>query len=327
MSNRALIISGGGAKGAWGVGTVKALKEQGLNYNTLIGTSTGSLMGPLILGDRMAELEDAYTSVTSDDIFNKNPFKKNGDIKTFAAAMRLIGGKNSLGETEPLKALIKKFVDITLYNQLVNGDQLYGATVVSMTKGNTQVKTINGNQYTDRNNLPFDKAKTESYNDLVNWIWASSNQPLFMSLFTDEHGESYVDGGLRDFVTIKYVLEHKLADEIDVVIHNTPDLIDSNYKPGGILSILMRTVDILLTDVAANDIENAVLNVQLDKEVKVNFYYMDKEQIALVPNSLVFEKDKMRQLLDSGYNSIKNRTCRIDNCRITPDGHILPDTV
>ncbi len=323
MSNRALIVSGGGAKGAWGVGIVKALKEQGVHYNTLIGTSTGSLMGPLILGDQMQELEEAYTNVTSDDIFNVNPFNKKGDIKTLPAAFRLIGGKQSLGESKPLKDLIEKFVDVSLYNKLINGDQLYGVTVTSLSTGRSSVKTINGSQYKDRNGQSFTAAKKESYRDLVNWIWASANQPVFMSLFTDENGEAFVDGGLRDFVTIKYVLEHKLADEIDVLIHNTPDLIDANYKPGGIFSILLRTVDILLTDVAANDIENAVLNVKLDKEVKINFYYMNKAQLEMIPNSLVFEKDKMRQLLDSAYDSIKNNSCRIDNCMITTDGHVV----
>ena len=50
MSKRALVISGGGAKGAWGVGVIHALvKEKGHKYDIAIGTSTGSLIGPFVL--------------------------------------------------------------------------------------------------------------------------------------------------------------------------------------------------------------------------------------------------------------------------------------
>ena len=70
QTKKAVDLSGGGAKGAWGVGLLKALIEQGKSYDTVIGTSTGSLMGPLVMAGRMDELERAYTSVNQDKIFN-----------------------------------------------------------------------------------------------------------------------------------------------------------------------------------------------------------------------------------------------------------------
>ena len=51
MGKRAIVLSGGGAKGAWGVGVVKALMEQDITYDIAIGTSTGSLMAPFILAE------------------------------------------------------------------------------------------------------------------------------------------------------------------------------------------------------------------------------------------------------------------------------------
>ena len=47
--NRALVISGGGSKGAFAVGVIKRLLKEypNLAFETYVGTSTGSLIAPL----------------------------------------------------------------------------------------------------------------------------------------------------------------------------------------------------------------------------------------------------------------------------------------
>ncbi len=305
---RALVISGGGAKGAWGVGVVKGLvKHLNYQYQTIIGTSTGSLMGPLILDDQWEGLEEAYTTITQDQIFNVNPFKRDGGIKGFSVAMRVIRGKSSLGETEALRLTIRQFISVATFNRLRNGNKTFGATVTNLNTGQTEVKLL----------------RSGSYNDLIDWIWASANQPVFMSILQKE-GASWVDGGLKDFVTIRYILDNRLADEIDVIIHNTPQLSEySDINDKGALPILLRTISILSSDVAQNDIANAQLRVRLDKEVNINFYYMTAGQVARFPNSLVFDKAEMRTVLDEGYQSIVDDTCTVDYCKITVDGRII----
>jgi predicted acylesterase/phospholipase RssA len=45
---KALVISGGGAKGAWAGGFVEYLaRKAGMSWDVLIGSSTGSLLVPL----------------------------------------------------------------------------------------------------------------------------------------------------------------------------------------------------------------------------------------------------------------------------------------
>ncbi len=48
--SRALVISGGGSKGAFAVGIVKRLLENypNLKFDMYVGTSTGSLIVPLL---------------------------------------------------------------------------------------------------------------------------------------------------------------------------------------------------------------------------------------------------------------------------------------
>lgn len=308
MPKTALVISGGGARGAWGVGVAKALSEiRGKDFSSVVGTSTGSLMGPLILANEFANLEEAYTSVEQKSIFNVNPFTKKGGINVVNAIFRLIGNKKSLGESDNLKKLIKEFITVELYNKLRNSDKTFGATVTSLNTSKSKVETL----------------KQNSYNDIIDWIWASANQPVFMSLLSKD-GEAWVDGGIRDYLPIQYVLDNELADEIDVIIHNPPEITNTQWKPdGNALSVLLRTIDILITDVTQNDIAVANLNNQLGRNIDINFYFMTKNQFNLISNSLLFDKVNMQKLLKEGYDSIKNNTCIVDHCMITQDGKIV----
>jgi predicted acylesterase/phospholipase RssA len=307
--SKALIISGGGARGAWGVGVAKGLVEhEQKSYTTVIGTSTGSLMGPLVLAERFDELVSAYTSVTQKDIFNVNPFNSSGGIKVIPAAFRVITNKKTLGESLPLKNLIRQFFTVDLFNELRNTNKIFGATVVSLTTAATAVKIL----------------KDNSYNDNVDWIWASANNPVFMSLL-EKDNELWTDGGLKDYASISYVLEHNLADEIDVILHTTPSILDRNYtEVNSVFDFLFRVIDVFGADVIQNDIENAKLRVQLQNEVAINFYYMKQSQVDLIGNNLTFDKSKMTQILNEGFDSVVNGTITKSACKVAVNGLIEP---
>lgn len=268
-------------------------------------------MGPFVLGGEFQRLEEAYTSVTQSDIFNVNPFKTNGDIKIFNAALRVISGRDTIGESLPLKALVRKFFSVELYNKLINSDFTFGATVVSLTTARSEIKIL----------------RDHSYNDIVDWIWASANNPIFMSLL-DKDNQVWVDGGLKDYASISYVLQEDLADEIDVILHNTTEITSRNVRGlNGVFDYLLRVIGVFVSDVIQNDIENAKLQVQLDHEVKVNFYYMDQSQIDLIGgNSLIFDKNKMSIILQQGFESVVNGTIKRSACKVDKTGQILPLT-
>ena len=64
---RGLVISGGGAWGAFGAGTIAALNKK---YDVIGGISTGALMSPLVALNEFDILKKAYTSVSDKDIFD-----------------------------------------------------------------------------------------------------------------------------------------------------------------------------------------------------------------------------------------------------------------
>ena len=77
---RALVISGGGSKGAFGGGVAQYLIEElGYNYQLFVGTSTGSLLVPNLALNHIEKIKNVYTSVNQESIFSNMPFiiKKN----------------------------------------------------------------------------------------------------------------------------------------------------------------------------------------------------------------------------------------------------------
>ena len=295
-SKRAMVISGGGSRGAWGVGVANGLTNHlGHQYDMIFGNSTGSLMGPLVLVNQFERLTKAYTSVTQKDIFNVNPFRKNGKIDFICVALRLIGGKSTLGETENLKKLINEFITEEVYEQIRQEGKLFGATCTSLTKSRSEVKNTNN----------------ETYNDMVEWIWASANQPVFMSTL-HKNGEAWVDGGIKDFAPICEAIEQG-ADEIDVIIHNTQALTDTQWQQeGNFFNLLLRTIDLFSADVGEDNIESAKLKVRLDGDITLTFYFMTADLVAKAPNSLIFNRRIMTELLHKGLTSlIDGSICKV----------------
>ena len=64
----ALVLQGGGTKGAYQVGVWKALKELGINVKAISGASIGSLNGALILQDNINQMIDLYENIEIKDI-------------------------------------------------------------------------------------------------------------------------------------------------------------------------------------------------------------------------------------------------------------------
>lgn len=73
---KALVISGGGSKGAFAGGVAQYLmKKEKKEYDLFLGTSTGSLMVSHLAIGMLDELKELYTNVNQESIFSNNPFK------------------------------------------------------------------------------------------------------------------------------------------------------------------------------------------------------------------------------------------------------------
>ncbi|MFZ8847090.1 MAG: patatin-like phospholipase family protein [Candidatus Hydrothermia bacterium] len=110
---KALILSGGSNKGAIQVGALKALLENNINFDLVIGVSIGSLNSvyfaykPNLEGIR--ELEKIWLNVKKEDIF--------GDIR-ISILMNFLRNKESLFSNENLKQFIVKTSPVRTFSEL-----------------------------------------------------------------------------------------------------------------------------------------------------------------------------------------------------------------
>lgn len=262
-SNKVLVVSGGGARGAWGVGVVEHLLQTTGEYNAVFGTSTGSLTAPLtLLVQDTARMAYIYTHVTKDSIFNVDPFSTtetytNGiptvttTMKGFNAVWRLIWGKESLGETWPLLHLIYHNFTRARYDSIKNYYHVHlNVAVTNMVSGHVEIKS------SDENN----------YDDMCHWVWASANEPIWMS-YLHKDDSVYSDGGVVEVLPVVEGLNYafqKGMDTVDVVINNSAQGVDNNWSSkGSWLNGLERIIDIMPTSIENNDITVGILMTQL----------------------------------------------------------------
>ena len=71
----ALVISGGGSKGAFAGGIAEYLiTECNIDYDVFVGSSTGSLLLSHLAMGKIDKIKKVFTSTSQKDIFNINPF-------------------------------------------------------------------------------------------------------------------------------------------------------------------------------------------------------------------------------------------------------------
>lgn len=332
--NRVLVISGGGARGAWGVGVCKALLEKHHGYKAVYGTSTGSLMAPMILLQNIEKLEFNYTNVTQKSIFSLNPFKvtkepvlidgaqaidsltntklftMKTDIKPLNAIWRLFTGKPSLGESYNLKKLIQSQFSREEYNRLQSICKTYDFEI--------------GVGVTNMEDAKFEMIKNtgRDYDEFINYMWASANQPVFMTYYYDEKRKRhFADGGLIEVLPIRqaidYAVKHKV-DTIDVVLNSSINNIEpkdfsirKNYISGGLMRILSTygqstlssNIELGMLKATMESIVRDDYSEGLDRDIVINIYSMNRKLSQLYKDELGFDKDLMKFLLAYGYHS------------------------
>jgi NTE family protein len=248
MAKRALVISGGGCKGAFAVGVIKNLAANfpDISFDIFVGTSTGSLITPFALLGEIALLEQLYTTTTTDNIITK------GNVIT-----RLLGD-NSLFDAKPLGNLIKQYYDDNRCNTILQSQkELYLATTCLQTGTAVYFATKDAPMVTD-----YEVQKINNPDELRRAVMASSCQPVFMPPIEIKKGtiplRQYVDGGVREYAGIQLAIDAG-ADEIYTILLSPEKDIPEEKTFNDAFGILSATIDIFTTDVGSNDVRVPML--------------------------------------------------------------------
>ena len=291
---RALVISGGGSKGAFAGGVAQYLIEiEKHKYDIFIGTSTGSLLIPHLALGNIEKIHRIYTNVDMKKIFNVNPFvvkKKDGtDIVTinhFNVIRQYIKGKRTFGESKRLLSYIKRNFTIEDFIALKSLPSNIIITVTNLSKNEAEYKSIHDCEYYE----------------FCEWIWISSNYIPFMSLVTKNNDE-YGDGGFSSLVPIREAI-NRGATEIDVVILESEVNLEKAIVGKNPFSLMIDLFRIALDQVEKHDIAIGKLMAN-HKNVKLNLFYTP---VKLTHNALIFNKTVMKQWWKQGYEYAQNKS-------------------
>jgi NTE family protein len=291
---RALVISGGGSKGAFAGGVAQyLLQEKKYQYDLLLGTSTGSLLIPHLALGKVEKIYDVYTNVEMSKIFSINPFvvKKREDrdqvtINHFNVLLQFLKGRRTFGESKKLRKYIKQNFTKEEFNALRANDVNVVVTVTNLSKNEVEYKSIND----------FD------YDSFCDWIWISCNYIPFMSLVS-RNGQEYGDGGFSSLVPIREAIQRG-ATEIDVIILETEKLVEMRKIGRNPFSLMVDLFGTLLDQVEKHDITIGKLAAKT-KNVKLNLYYTPTQ---LTDNALIFNKKKMKEWWYLGFEYAKNKS-------------------
>ncbi|MGR7813874.1 patatin-like phospholipase family protein [Lacinutrix undariae] len=285
---RALVISGGGSKGAFAGGVAQYLMEQEKKeYDMFLGTSTGSLLVPHLATNNLGKLYDVFTNVRQRDIFSVNPFvlRKKGDreyvsIDFVNSIWQFIRRKRTFGESKALKRHIKKHFTELEFNLIKETKEDVVVTVSNLSKNRVEYKSVN----------------ECTYEEFCNWIWISCNYIPFMSL-AKVNGYEYADGGLGCVVPIREAIKRG-ATEIDAIILESEQMDRTKVLGKNPFSLMINLFGHLLDQVERSDVIIGKLAAK-SKGVKLNLYYTPTK---LTENSLIFNKKLMTQWWEDGFN-------------------------
>ncbi|HCV43788.1 MAG TPA: hypothetical protein DGH68_09920 [Bacteroidetes bacterium] len=354
MSKLALSFSGGGAKGAFVAGVLYRLFMKGFftthTISVVSGTSTGSLIGTLVARKQFADLKKVYSGgVHTRDVLSvaagrgtlqllrtasgilgievadseDELLEHNVDILGLAA---VLDGKTSIYTIQPLKELIRTFIGLDGFTEIVNNPQvelIYN--IVSMNNGDVKCYS----------------SKQRTATEMERALWASVSQPVFMPI-VDIGTEFYADGGLTEINPVQAIFSSSNPYDGILALSCSPDPTKIGYTEplNNLKDMLIRTLDIFMDDILLNDVRVPQLFLALRKSLdalkiadprrhdvlvasftpelnellaSVNFDRLKDVPIVFISpdvpvleNGLVFDAEKMKAVFGKGEQTADN---------------------
>lgn len=204
---RAIVLGGGGSKGAYQIGAWKALRELGIEYDIVTGTSIGACNGALMVQGDYDRAFELWQSIDIDKVvlnglnlrtdlnyYMEHSDKLLGFLKTYTS--------NKGMDTTPLLNLLGHFIDA---DRFFASSVDYGLVSVRFPSMQPVQK--------QKDSIP--KAQ------LQDWIMAScSCFPAFPIYEID--GEGYIDGGYYDNLPISLAFRLGAQEVIAIALNPKP---------------------------------------------------------------------------------------------------------
>ncbi len=294
---RALVISGGGCKGAFAGGVAEHLiKTEARDYNLFVGSSTGALLVPLLAAGDVDHARAVYTNVTQSDIFSTHPFiisRKNGVVRVRMNHLGIVSmflrGKKTFGESYALRDLIGRTFTRQHYQSILDSGKKVAVAVSNFTCHVVEHKYLND----------------YSYEEYVEWLWISANFVPFMSLVVKDDQE-YADGGFGNFIPIQEAIDAG-ADEVDVIVLTPRHKKVRKLQNRNAFTLLLSALDFMLAQMARDEKYIGLLE-SINHDIKVRYFHTPR---ILTENSLYFDPAEMKLWWEEGIALARSRALNV----------------
>lgn len=187
----ALVLSGGGAKGAYECGAWRALVELGVHIDMVVGVSIGALNGAMVVQKEPLVAQYVWHEIETSSIFD---VKENAGKKEFAKEFFMHGGAGTTG----MKEVIRKYGND---EAIRNSDIDFGILTVEFPSRTPC--------YMWKNEIP--KGLIPEY-----IIASASAFPAIQPHTIND--KQYIDGGYENNMPIGMAVEHGASDVIAINI-------------------------------------------------------------------------------------------------------------
>jgi NTE family protein len=276
---RALVLSGGGSKGAYQAGALKyILGEKEAVYDALCGVSVGAINVAFLAMyktgqeiEASQQLSHLWSQLDTSKIYKRHfPFGRWHAI-----------WKKSFYDSSPLHNLLKDGISLEKIREC--GKQVNVGTV-----------SLSTGKYTI-----FDQTSDH-------FIDATIASASFPGMLTPVSflGQLWTDGGVKEISPIKKAVELG-ADIIDVIITSPAVRTKKFIENPTTVDILKRSMDLSTDKIMANDIEKVEMynilaqNMLTHKKfVKLNII---RPENNLIEDLLDFRPEKIQEMMEKGY--------------------------
>jgi NTE family protein len=248
MTRRALVLSGGGAKGSFQIGAMEELIfNRGLDFEILCGVSVGALnasflaqalFDPIHPDVSLQNLKESFISLRhlwlEEIIGNESVYLKRSGVE-----VGIVLGADSVYDPEPLRKLLKKYLKP---KSLAKSNRILKVQYVSLETG--ELKTAN-------NKSP----------KIVDHVLASGTMPYYFPP-VEIKKEHLVDGGIRDITPLSQAFQAG-AEAIYVIYASPFDVERQEFVESwtgmkiNAFTYLGRAVELMVNEIYRTDIEGA----------------------------------------------------------------------
>jgi predicted acylesterase/phospholipase RssA len=335
VGNLALVLSGGGARGAFQAGALvellKYFEERGKRISVLSGTSVGALNGMGIaqaatLEEARSELESNWKSLTEKDVYKIRGWGLLGLLVKFAVMpmdrWASLSGVDSLFDNSPLyRKYAGEYLRLDLIRQRRTVDQFY-VSLSSLNTGEAYLKSLSDEDDPEqaRRYLMASTITTVAYPP-VRMVVEDPEIPPHLALVP----QLYADGGISNKTPLKRILKAGGISELYVVNtypsypNKTEHSITSQYA--NVFSMLVRTALELLPNLyflrdmeVVNDVNDDIRH--LDR-MKARLLEVAPDEATRIKLEAVFAEE------EAGFSFKEGGKHIIDPVVIAPDEELM----